>query len=271
LLAVGLPLAEASAMAQKYESELSGESVAFIEASRQRAARAQILAWTAVAFFAFIAASAGVAAWVAVKSTVEARQQREIADQSYQAARDTIVQITADLANSFEGNQPLRDAVLRLLPTLQESVDRLGATFANDRQMRLSRVAILYNFAHAYALIGQWDEAIPAAERSVKLAHELFAENRSDVRVQLELSRALNNLGWINQVNGDPFAGADALRESQSIMERLFAAQPNNPEVRDLLLRTWDFLARALDEIHNNAGADALRQTAADLRKKLNQ
>jgi len=39
--------------------------------------------------------------------------------------------------------------VLRLLPTIQKSVDRLGAAAANDPQMRLSRVAILYNFAHA--------------------------------------------------------------------------------------------------------------------------
>jgi len=62
--------------------------------------------------------------------------------------------------------------------------------------MRRSRVAILYNFAHAYALVGQWDEALTAAEQSVASAHALRAENNSDVRIQLELSRALDNLGY---------------------------------------------------------------------------
>ena len=124
---------------------------------------------------------------------------------------------------------------------------------------------LLRRHPHVFANKG----LLTAAEQSVALAHALRAENNSDIRIQLELSRALDNLGYINHINGDPSAAVDALRESESIMTRLFAAQPNNPEVADLLLRTWDFLAEALNGIQNMGGADAVRQSAVDLRKKL--
>lgn len=267
LLPSGLPLAEACEMVNKYRLELSSDTLAFIEASRRRANRAQILAWSAVVVFALLAVGAGVAAKVAADATATADQQRKLADQNYETAKNIVVQISADLAKIFEDRKIDAGSALAMLVTIQRTVDHLRETGRNDPTMGRSRVAILYNFARAYASTGHWDKARAIAHQSVSLARELLKQDTSDYRSELELAHALEVLGFIDAIDSGSFEAIDELRESRDRLTRIMGLRPGDKEVLAQLTLTLENLGTAYEKVGDEADARTVRETAIKLRK----
>ena len=79
LLGRGLPLAEARAMVGRYGSELGPALQAYVAASRRRANRSQVVAWSAAVLFAFLAVLAGQIALIARNETHQAMIEHTIA------------------------------------------------------------------------------------------------------------------------------------------------------------------------------------------------
>jgi tetratricopeptide (TPR) repeat protein len=77
LLARGLPLAEGESIVGKYGDELAPEVRAYVQTSRTRANRAQMIGWGAAAAFALLAIGAGIAAKLAMAARVQAEQQTQ--------------------------------------------------------------------------------------------------------------------------------------------------------------------------------------------------
>ena len=267
LLPSGLPLAEARNMASKYRLELSTDTLAFVEASRRRANRAQMIAWSAVIVFALVAIGAGVAAKVAFDARAAAEQERTLADKNYETARDTVVQISADLAKIFENNKIDLDSALALLVTLQRTIDRLGDSGRSDPATARSRVAILYNFARAYALTGHWGEARAIADQSVSLARELLRQDTGDYRRELDLAHALGVLGFVDAIDNGTFLAVDELRESWDRLVKITVAHPEDNEALAVLLVTLESLATAYEKVGDDADARTVREKANAIHK----
>jgi tetratricopeptide (TPR) repeat protein len=100
LLPRGLPLAEAENIASKYGDELTPEVHSYVEASRKRANRGQMIAWGTAAVFLLLAVGAGGVAKYAFDQRRIAIDARTAAEASRNQAEQAL-SATIDLANAL--------------------------------------------------------------------------------------------------------------------------------------------------------------------------
>ena len=226
LLARGLPLAAARDMASKYGSELRPETLAFIDASRRRANRAQALAWGVAAVFGLMAVGAGVAAKVAF-------DQRQIANRNFAAAKTTIDGLIFNIAQGLSDVAGMRvESIRKILDTTRQTVDQLLATTPDDKALLRSRTAMLDNFAHTYLLAGDLNDALSVGTESLAIARKLAALDPGNAQARRDVSASLDRLGDVKLRAGDQAGALAAYQEGLDIRRKLAALDPGNAQAR---------------------------------------
>ena len=269
LLPRGLPLAEARAMVAKYVAELPPETLAYVAASRRRANRAQVVAWSAAAVFLLVAIGAGVEWRTASGARAVAEEQRQAAERSLGIAKAAIDGLVFDIAQGL-GDVGLPVATTKtILETARQTVDRLLSAAPDDRGLERSRSGMLLNFGTTYLTEGDLKDAFPALQESLDIARKLAAQDPGNAQAQRDMSASLISVGDAKLQSGDGTGALAAYQESLDIRRELSARDPGNAQAeRDLSLslsRVGDVTLRSGD----GARALAAYQESLDIFRKL--
>lgn len=129
LLPRGLPLAEAESVIAQYRDELDPQTLAYVGASRRRANRGQVIAWSAAAAFFLVALGAGIASKIAfdqrtaaVAAQNDAENQRATADVLRELGSSALQETLYDFTEAIQYQRPIAgDLLTRLHDRLQKA------------------------------------------------------------------------------------------------------------------------------------------------------
>ena len=270
LLARGLPLAEAESVAGKYRDELAPETLAYVQASRKRANRAQMIGWGAAAGFALLGVAASIEAKVASDQRAAAERNFATAERNFAAAKQTVDGLIFDVAQRLSNVSGMRvDTIRRILDTAQETVDQLVETAPNDRHLLRSRSAMLNNFVTTYLAAGDLKDAAAAATQSLDIARKLAAQDQGNAQAQRDVSVSLERLGAVKLRAGDQAGALAAYQESLDLRRKLAPQDQGNAQARRDVSVSLERLGAVKLRAGDQAGALAAYQEGLDIARKL--
>lgn len=146
--------------------------------------------------------------------------------------------------------------------TLAEEVLRQLAKI-NPEAYDIHLADLCWNKGTAYFYIGEKEKAIEYTKESVRLFEENMKRNPSlDIK---NYNIALNNLGYINFINGNLDEAADAYLKSQAILNPLYEKYPNSFAYDYALLQINLFgVYRAMGELEKCSKMKAETESLAD-------
>ncbi len=236
LLARGLPLAEARTMAAKYGAELSPEIRAFIDASRRRANRAQMLGWAAAAVFALVAIAAGLSAKVAVDQRAVATNALAQAAANYQVAVDQAAGASELLADAYEDGSISTVLMKPLMAQALDTVNRLGG---DSDEVASARIRLLDDLALASVTFGDIASARKFTDEENALADRLLAKAPTDVAWRRLWAVGRGRLSDALYYAGDVPGALAKGREAADAALQIVTANPGDEEMQRSLF--FDF------------------------------
>ena len=148
---------------------------------------------------------------------------------------------------------------------------------AEKRFNDVRKLANSYLF-DVYPEIEMLEGSLKAREKIVQNALEyldsLSQEAGDDLELQRELAKAYEKVGDVqgamNVTNqGDINAGLESYRKAQRLREAVYAAAPNNAEIKEDLAKTYQIIAQTLWWNNDTAGAEDYFEKAVKLRREL--
>jgi serine/threonine-protein kinase len=227
-------------------------------ARRQPAAAALV----AVSAAAVLAAVIGVVIHQAQlrQAAAQAQHERQVADERYQAARDTLAQILNELNNprvaEVPGLHELRRQTLEHALAFYTKVQQESAPL--DPVIQRDTAFIYADTALAQiVLAGQGDRAREHFERAVKLFDALPAGDRASPECRHKRAQCVGYLGLLSlRAGGNRAEGEERLRAANAALEQVVREQPGNGAWKDdlawsehqlgVFCRQWRQLPEAL-------------------------
>ena len=270
LLPRGLPLAEAESLVAKYADELPAGARAYVRVSRARANRSQMIAWSAAALFALVAAGAGVAAKFALDQRALAQAAQAAADHDLQAAKGAVDGLVFNIAQGLRNVAGMRlETIRKILETSEATIDQLAQSAPNDRGLARSRAAMFANFGVTYLAAGDVRNAASAANKSLDIARKLAAADPGNAEAQRDVSVNLDKLGDVKLRGGDGPGALAAYQESLDIARKLAAADSGNAEAQRDVSVSLNKLGEVKLRAGDGPGALTAYQESLDIRRKL--
>jgi len=146
----------------------------------------------------------------------------------------------------------------------QKFFDLLAEQRPGDQRVQGNLCVILISLCEVLAHTRQYPEAIDAGRKSLKLAEDLAQGDSKNVRTQLLVSHALENLG-IALTNGDhpkPAEASELFARALSICQRMMKSDPNDVRARRDLWYAYWCVAGGLVEESNVDGTPPDRRVA---------
>jgi tetratricopeptide (TPR) repeat protein len=121
-----------------------------------------------------------------------------------------------------------RTATLALLTRAEELFDNMALLGRQTPELHFENAWLLIQFARNYAILGDTAKWRQRAEVARDLLVKLNAEDPAELRYQLNLSRAQDEVGNVAIAEGNLAEAEASYREGLAIAERLVNAEPGN-------------------------------------------
>jgi tetratricopeptide (TPR) repeat protein len=209
---------------------------------------------------------AGLASWQAMVAT----QQRQIAQENFERARDAVDQhltkVSEDVLLNTPGLQPLRKDLLELaLKYYQEFI----AEREDDPTLQAELAAAYFRVGTITSAIGSRKEALRAHQQAYEIRKRLAAESPDSLELQHDLARSLDQLGTLQNEMGDRDGAMTSYRQAIAIWKRLVARDPSNRGYRHELAAVHRHLGNVYKANGQHDRARTPYQEALALHKKL--
>jgi tetratricopeptide (TPR) repeat protein len=218
------------------------ETQAFIRLSRQAATRRRnVLTSSLAAGLVLALALAGLATWqrgvaveqrgIAQQNEAQAKTERDNATRNFKLAQKTAESLVFDIAQGLRDVQGMSaQSVRKILETAKATFEQLTTSAPDDLSLLRSRVAMLNEFGHTYATLGDSDAALKAHSEGLTIAERLATVDPSNMGRQRDLSASYSRVGDVLVAQGKLDNALKAYRDSLGIAERLAAADRSNAE-----------------------------------------
>ena len=216
----------------------------------------------AAAVAALAALAAGMA-WQAYR----ARQSAERAEAAWQEAEGLTAFMLEDLIDRL---RPL--GRLDLLDQVAEEAQRYYQRVPSElrsAERRYRHGLALRTLAQVLELEGRWDNAEGSYRKVLGIARDLVAEDPTDVRLQQNLRRSLDDLGDVLLQQKKTAEAEAAFRESLALSQRIVDLQPRDPTAQVALADAWDDLGGLHEDKGELEQAMAAYEEALEVTRRL--
>jgi tetratricopeptide (TPR) repeat protein len=260
LIRRGVPLAEAEKLVADFGSELPGEVATYVGASRNQARAQQRLVAAAAVFFAVLAVAA-------TATGIWAFAERSRAETGYNAARAAVDGLIFNITQGLQNVEGMRtEAIVRILETTRQTVDKLVALNPNDPALQNSRATMLFNFGRTYARANDIERASSNADAALAAYRALLARFPNNRIYKRNVAVALELVARIKGLSRGDLKGALVAADEDVALRREIAA---NDQDRIELATALSLLVSLRRDSGDISGSAAAAQEALALRRDL--
>jgi tetratricopeptide (TPR) repeat protein len=236
LIQPGVPLAEAEQLVADFGSELPGELIGYIAASRKKEnARQRLIAAAALFFFCLAVIATGVGIWAyrereaAVVAEQHALAERDNATRSFKLAQQTAESLVFDTAQGLRNFEGMRaETARKILSTAAATFDALAASAPGNLELQRSRSVMLNEFGDTYLTLGDLTQALISYRDGLTVAERLAKADPSNTGWQRDLSVSYDKIGDVLQAQGDLVEALKSYSDGLAVADRLAEADPSN-------------------------------------------
>jgi len=200
--------------------------------------RALRLAWSAAGallLFALAATTAGVLAYRAQQTALQAERQalaeRDKAARNFKLAQNTAERLVFDIAQELRDVRGMRtETVRKILDTAAATFDSLAAAAPDNLDLQESRAAMLDEFGETYLSVGDVVQALKAFRGSLANRKRVVAANPRSMSALRDLALSYTKVADALVVEADLGEALKHYGASLTIMQRLVQFSPDNPE-----------------------------------------
>ncbi|MBV9859629.1 MAG: toll/interleukin-1 receptor domain-containing protein [Alphaproteobacteria bacterium] len=286
-LLAGRRLAVARGWYERREGDLAPALRAFIAASiaaderriiAERRRRRFILS-TISAGLVVALVFAGIAGWqwrvagtertVAESQTLEAKAQRDRAEQNLALATQTVNALVFDLAQKFKYSGLPANVITDILNRARQLLDQLAAGGQISADLLHIRAAALDEMAKMLLKVGDRRGALDAAMQSRDILKALVQKNPWNTSVQRDLSVSYDSIGDVLEAQGDLAGALVAYRDSLAIRQARTQKYPGDIQPQRDLALSDENIGDALQAQGDLAGALAAYRDSLAIRQAL--
>ncbi len=243
-------------------TELHGE---YIHASRRGATSRARLAIVGAMVVALV--SGGLAIW-AHYQRMQAREQREVAQQNFGVAKEAADSLVGDLAGGLKDEVGVRtETVSKILGFADTAFKKLVGR-GEDPDLLASQADMLLKFGETYSAQGDTAKERQSVERALEIMKPVVARDPAKQRWQSILATAHHRRGVVLDKEGIiDQAGLD-YDAARAIRERLSAAKPDDADLAHALAETQMNIGERQIKLGNNSlGLDLLKKSLAEVQR----
>lgn len=197
LLPAGAQVTQAERAVQDFSDEFSQGAREFVSASGRRARLRQRLMTAATLIFAAVAI-------VATAASYYASQQRRMANQDYEAARDTVGKLVTGIAQKLRDQEGITDSAIEAaLQQVGGLVTALQARSADDPELNRIEASMHFEFAKVFQNARLLDRALEEAESSLNGRQQLAAAPAAPPDWRWDETLSLDQVGDIQRAIAD--------------------------------------------------------------------
>jgi tetratricopeptide (TPR) repeat protein len=261
LLPRGLPLAEARAVADKYKNDLGSDTIGFIEISQRYANRSQTFAWIS----AFIFATTAV---FSIVSWRFGNYQKNIAQENFRIAQDTVKALENDLVSSSLHNGLPTEIGRQILYTAQESIKKILGTHENNIDSLRIYADLLRSLSEVSDRLGINSDALDYTQECISTYRNIINLQLSTDDDKLRLAEQLGIAGGLNIKMHQIKQAKNDFLEQKNIRESLYAKDAKSSSLLASIAVSKRNISEAEIASGNNSSAlDLLKESLSDIKK----